>query len=292
MFGASSFSGTLKEIIHMKRLSVIVVLALAISLVFSGCKKEEAPKEEARKEERMSAVGQSCAKTADCEERLVCLDQKCCQSNCDGKECGPNGCDGTCGECLPGWTCTEHKCCQSRCDGKECGPDACGGSCGACSFQQECGSEGQCRLKKAPQLYLSLWEAMARHEDTYLGAYAEQFRTKPEDAMELLTAFTELVYNVTGHGGLWRKTVPQKYFGCSSNSHMPICRKFEQLQANFVEWDKLQEAIMDIETESQAREFLQAHGKELREYIKEYVPENESFSAVQKTPFFSKNLVL
>ncbi|MBM4353890.1 MAG: hypothetical protein FJ109_08855 [Deltaproteobacteria bacterium] len=48
-----------------------------------------------------------------------------CQPNCDGKECGDDGCAGECGvsdvcECIP------------DCEGKQCGPDGCGGTCGIC----------------------------------------------------------------------------------------------------------------------------------------------------------------
>jgi len=58
----------------------------------------------------------------------------CCEPNCQGKECGPDGCGGTCGTCPPnhecgGWGQCEPVCIPD-CDGKECGPDECGGTCG------------------------------------------------------------------------------------------------------------------------------------------------------------------
>lgn len=135
-----------------------------------------------------------------------------------------------------------------------------------------------------------LWGELAKYEDAYLDAYAEQFRAMPEDSMELLTAFNELAYNVTGYGGLWRKTVPDKYFGCANNEHMPVCQKFKKLQVNFGEWDKLQEEIMDIETERQARRFLMNNGGKIQLYLQTFAPIDESFTAVQNTPFFRDNL--
>ncbi|MBM4356402.1 MAG: hypothetical protein FJ109_21845, partial [Deltaproteobacteria bacterium] len=68
-------------------------------------------------------------------EGAVCSDQgTCCVPSCDGKECGPDGCGGECGACEgEGAVCLEDgTCCNPNCDGKGCGPDGCGGECGTC----------------------------------------------------------------------------------------------------------------------------------------------------------------
>jgi len=161
-------------------------------------------------------------------------------------------------------------------------------------FQQDpTGSARGSSVKRAAAqkaLQQELWSQLSTYEGEYLGAYADQFQQRPDDPMELLTAFNELAYNVTGYGGLWRKTVPDKYFGCAANEHLPVCRKFKQVQADFTEWDKLQEQIMDIETERQARKFLMKNGGKLQAYIETFAPRDESFTAVQSTPFFQENL--
>lgn len=74
-----------------------------------------------------------------------CIDGKCiCQPDCEGKDCGENGCGDTCGNCPDGKTCTGGKCiCQPNCNDKECGDDGCGSSCGECQPQDYCGA-GQC----------------------------------------------------------------------------------------------------------------------------------------------------
>ena len=93
-----------------------------------------------------------------------------CMPECDGKECGDDGCRGTCGECavlvgsspLPTAVRLETgastarvagpasarpfsrsrsagRCgCVPNCTGKECGADGCGGSCGTCDDNQWC----------------------------------------------------------------------------------------------------------------------------------------------------------
>ncbi len=136
----------------------------------------------------------------------------------------------------------------------------------------------------------AMWEALAAHESTYLKAYSEQFQARPDDPLEVLAAFNELAYNVTGRGGLWRKTVPDKYFGCAANEELPICGQFRKLEPELSKWDGLQEQMMSIESPKEARKFLREHGREMEEYLKTYVPQDESFTAVQATPWFSRNL--
>ena len=143
---------------------------------------------------------------------------------------------------------------------------------------------------QAKGMQRALWEELAVYEDDYLDAYAEYFESKPDEPMELLFAFNELAYNVTGPGGLWRKTVPDKYFGCAHHDHLPICKKFNDMKNDFSRWDKLQDQINNLDDNKQAKRFLNKHGNELKGYIKKYVPTDESFTAVQATPFFSENL--
>ena len=102
-----------------------------------------------------------------------------CHPDCDGKQCGDDGCDGSCGDCHPdieecvegtcaclfsecgagccleGETCFEDSCCAPVCDGKECGDDGCGGTCGDCSDDDACNGvevceEGACLPGEAP----------------------------------------------------------------------------------------------------------------------------------------------
>lgn len=63
-----------------------------------------------------------------------------CAPDCVGRECGDDGCGGSCGTC-PGAApaCTgEGLCCLPACEGKACGDDGCDGSCGACEAPLQC----------------------------------------------------------------------------------------------------------------------------------------------------------
>ncbi len=64
-----------------------------------------------------------------------------CKPICDpwclseGRECGPDGCGASCGDCLAGQSCLDGSCigeCAPQCVGKECGDDGCGNQCGWC----------------------------------------------------------------------------------------------------------------------------------------------------------------
>ena len=78
----------------------------------------------------------------ECAGGHVCFDGECCNkdANCQGKECGDDGCGGVCGTCAgPQDACVEGSCkCQPACEGKECGDDGCNGTCGSCFPGQVC----------------------------------------------------------------------------------------------------------------------------------------------------------
>src|SRR6185437_12081647 len=62
-----------------------------------------------------------------------------------GKNCGSDGCGGTCGTCSSEQTCTNGVCvasCVPDCSGKTCGSDGCGGKCGSCSGGLTCDQSG------------------------------------------------------------------------------------------------------------------------------------------------------
>jgi hypothetical protein len=67
----------------------------------------------------------------------------CCEQDCAGKECGDDGCGGTCGTCELGYDCDAGGHCQPA-------PESCAGYCGGsppggtCSCEEECFLAGNC----------------------------------------------------------------------------------------------------------------------------------------------------
>ena len=61
-----------------------------------------------------------------------------CTPDCTAKQCGDDGCGGSCGDCIGQDECIDGQCvCQPDCEGKTCGDDGCGGSCGNCNATTE-----------------------------------------------------------------------------------------------------------------------------------------------------------
>ncbi len=70
-----------------------------------------------------------------------------CIPDCNGRNCGADGCGGSCGACAASEACSDAGVCicQPECAGLQCGPDpVCGQSCGQCQGEQGCVS-GQCK---------------------------------------------------------------------------------------------------------------------------------------------------
>ena len=90
----------------------------------------------------------SCALDCVCADGEVCLLGECCAPDCDGKECGDDGCGGQCGNCGINGICLDSLCCEKQCADLECGDDGCGGQCGNCGIGNEC-LDGKCYAQGA-----------------------------------------------------------------------------------------------------------------------------------------------
>lgn len=92
------------------------------------------------------------------------LKKNTCVSICSGKECGNDGCGGSCPPgCTTGKTCQSGKCvggtCSPKCTGKECGDNGCGGSCGTCPSGKYCNkSTNKCVLEVCVELADGKWK--------------------------------------------------------------------------------------------------------------------------------------
>jgi len=86
-----------------------------------------------------------------CDEVEVCYNSSCCSPDCQGKECGSDGCGGECEPgCGAGETCNSEGICEiciPDCTGKECGFDGCNGECPpGCIDGEICNFDGQCEV--------------------------------------------------------------------------------------------------------------------------------------------------
>jgi hypothetical protein len=126
-------------------------------------------------------------------------------------------------------------------------------------------------------------------EDSHLSAWSGALQEENPQALDLLEAWSELAYKVTGKSGFWRGTVQDQWFGCEMEPDEPACRKLRKLSSEFEEWENLQ---MKIETlsERSARRFLRRNNKKLSSYIDRYVPSEMSASGMQDTGIYQDDL--
>jgi len=121
-----------------KILGLTAIVAVSLGLAFAACdtgsgndgndEKEDVKLPEGEVGEEADVSGQGDVPSFTDE---VNGDHTPCPVQCDGKECGDNGCGGSCGSCQPGVTCVNFKCeVDEECADKECGPDGKGGYCG------------------------------------------------------------------------------------------------------------------------------------------------------------------
>ena len=87
----------------------------------------------------------ACGGPHPCAQPHVCVDGQCCLPDCDAKECGDDGCGGTCGTCPDGKSCDTGQCTVVCGDG-QCGdgedlcncPEDCASGCAGCCSGVEC----------------------------------------------------------------------------------------------------------------------------------------------------------
>ncbi len=125
-----------------------------------------------------------------------CFEGECCDplANCTFKECGDNGCGGSCGSCSEQSTCQNGVCvstCVPACDNVECGDDGCGGSCGECNFQMTC-ENGSCVSIGNSEQCLALVMCLAECGDS--GSCADScFSSAPLGGQVLYNDFMDCV---------------------------------------------------------------------------------------------------
>jgi len=123
-----------------------------------------------------------------------------CAPACGGRECGPDGCGGSCGECGDKESCTDDglcRACEPDCTRVECGPDpVCSEDCGGCQEGYAC-KQGKC-VEAKPGLPPGTGKAQAvarRVEQVAVDGYLAFEEWSDADTLLVNTAAAE------SHGG-------------------------------------------------------------------------------------------
>ncbi|MBD91104.1 MAG: hypothetical protein CL940_12275 [Deltaproteobacteria bacterium] len=135
----------------------------------------------------------------------------------------------------------------------------------------------------------TVWNHMEPYTNSYLKAYDGAFDEQPPTPIDVLEAFNELGYSVTGPGGFWRTTVPNQWMGCQVNGELPACHALKSLEPELKKWDAFQEKINGL-SPKQASRFLAANHKKMVRYLKTYVPAAKSETGMKATALYTKKL--
>jgi hypothetical protein len=136
----------------------------------------------------------------------------------------------------------------------------------------------------------SLVSALQKFQAPFLADVGISLSGLQDDPLKLIQVFDKLMYAVTGPSGFWRAYVPQKYFGCSANHTMSVCKQFERLELSFLPWETFHIQVAGITSLDEARMFLQQNSSKIKGYLAYFVPDDRSLTALKETPFYQDRL--
>ena len=135
----------------------------------------------------------------------------------------------------------------------------------------------------------AVWSELSGLEDTYLKEWGDAFEEGNPSAIDVLEAFNEVGFAVTGQGGLWRNKVPNQWLGCQADAESAPCKAIHSHEDVFAEWDDFQTKISGL-NERKARRFLAKNKTKMLDYLTTYVPRGKSNAEIEGTPFFSSSV--
>ena len=136
---------------------------------------------------------------------------------------------------------------------------------------------------------VALWSDLATYEGSFLKNYRGAFDAETPEPIEVLEAFNELGFAVTGHGGFWRKTVRDQWLGCEMNGETAPCKSLEKALGELADWDAFQEKASNV-SEAGAKRFLARNHRKMSSYLTRYVPTEKSAKGMEETGFYKSHL--
>ncbi len=134
-----------------------------------------------------------------------------------------------------------------------------------------------------------IWKKLEGYQSSYLKTWADALAEPPASATEVVDAFNELAFAVTGPQGFWRNTLPKKWLGCENDPESEPCQKLSAEVPKLRKWDKIQAKLSKMSAGKAAR-FLGRNQGRIMAYFDNYVPQEPSGAAMKDTGFYKDNL--
>lgn len=135
-----------------------------------------------------------------------------------------------------------------------------------------------------------LAQRLDRYADGMLRPWKDRLRAERPEPMDTIEALSDLMIQVTGPTGLWRKTVPAQWYGCAEDPTSDQCQKLMMATRKLEKLDAFQSQVAGV-SRGQAGPWLKKNVKRVMEYLDTYVPDEPSLSGCQATPFYQTNLL-
>ncbi len=134
-----------------------------------------------------------------------------------------------------------------------------------------------------------VWAKMATYDSSYLKRWSDVLHQEPSSPAEVVDAFNELAFAVTGPKGFWRDTLPNSWLGCQNNPESEPCLKLKEAEPELQKWDKIQAKLSKM-SDRKAKRFLSRNEARMMAYFDNYVPSDPSASAMKETGFYKTHL--
>ena len=123
----------------------------------------------------------------------------------------------------------------------------------------------------------------------FSGGWQHKLEAPVIDPLDALDALAEMMVQVTGPTGLWRKTMPEAWFGCKDAPDSPPCRRVTAMAQDLHKADTLHQEVTRV-TRSGSGQWLQHNKSRLLDYLATYGPAEPSLSGVEATPYYRSKL--
>ena len=133
-----------------------------------------------------------------------------------------------------------------------------------------------------------VWTRLGSYQSSYLKTWKDAFGDDGS-ANDVVDAFNELAFAVTGPTGFWRDTLPKKWLGCENNKDSEPCMQLGKALPELEKWDSIQKKLSNM-TEKKAAKFLNRNRTRMLTYFEHYVPQDPSAGAMKATGFYKAHL--